>query len=77
MDKHVFWLWILGAIPLVQGAVSVFASYMPTPGSPGESRWYPAIFHTMQYIALNIGRSQAVKSKAVPESEIPPSTVSK
>lgn len=44
------------------GAFSVFCSFMPAPGSEGapKSVWYPPVFHTLQYLSMNPGRSQGL-----------------
>lgn len=53
-DSHYIWLWLLGAYPVLHGGLTVFAKYMPEPN--GQSgKWYPAIYHTVQYFAIGNG----------------------
>lgn len=59
-DHHVIWLWLLGAYPAIHGGATVFAKYMPPPDVIG-SKWYPAIYHTIQYFAIGNGKSDTSK----------------
>ena len=44
------------------GAFSVFCSYLPAPGTEKapDTWWYPPVFHTLQYLSMNPGRSQGL-----------------
>lgn len=47
---------------IAYGAFSVFVSYLPAPGKPPAPAgwWYEPLFHVLQYLSLNPGRSQGL-----------------
>lgn len=56
-DHHVVWLWLLGIYPVLHGGATVFAKYMPPPEAIA-SKWYPAIYHTIQFFAIGNGNGK-------------------
>ena len=64
---HINW-WIVCAISY--GAFQVFVSYLPAPGKPlpapsfARSWWYEPLFHVLQYLSINPGRSMGLLKAA-------------
>lgn len=56
---HINWTTIA---LIAYGAFSVFVSYLPAPGkAPAPCGWwYEPLFHVLQYLSLNPGRSRGL-----------------
>lgn len=52
MDKHVIWLWIIGAYPTLHVLLKIAVKYMP---DPPEKGWYAVVYHLLDYFAIGNG----------------------
>ena len=69
MHKH-----FLQIALIAYGAFSVFCSYLPAPGTEKafDTWWYPPVFHTLQYLSFNPGRSQGLIKYQKQDGNEPP-----